>query len=90
MHLIASMRLFNEAMPAVMPTRTHVDHVALWLLLLLPKAILFSFLKALSVGITFIKDSYDRENPWFGARTRGEVQLSATYQGSGVSLFRFT
>ena len=30
-------------------------------------------LKALSVGITFINeslDSYDRENPWFGVRTR--------------------
>ena len=30
-------------------------------------------LKALSAGITFINeslDSYDRENPWFGARTR--------------------
>ena len=30
-------------------------------------------LKALSAGVTFINeslDSYDRENPWFGARTR--------------------
>ena len=30
-------------------------------------------LKALSAGITFINeslDSYDRENPWFGVRTR--------------------
>ena len=67
MRLIASMRLFNEAMPAVMPTGTHVDHIVLWLL---PKMMLFSFLKALSVGITFIKDFYDRENSWFGARAR--------------------
>ena len=58
MHLIASMHLFNEAMPDIRPTSTHVDHIALWLLLLLAKTMLFSFLKTLSVGITFIKERF--------------------------------
>ena len=62
----------NKATPAITPTSTRVDHVALWLLLLLAKTMLFSFLKVLSMDIMFIKkslDSYDRENPWFGVIT---------------------
>ena len=51
---------------------------------------LFPFLKALPMGITSIKDFYDRENPWFGARTRandhdrliGCVPNSNTERGS--------
>ena len=41
MHLIASMRLFNEAMPAVTPTALDV---VLWLLLLLAKTMLLIFI----------------------------------------------
>ena len=64
------MRLFNETISAVKPTGTHVDHVVLWLLLLLAKTMQFSFLKALSVDLTFIKnlDSYNR-GMVFGAKT---------------------
>ena len=44
-----------ETTPAITPTGTHVNHVALWLLLLLAKTMLFSFLKVWSVDITFVK-----------------------------------
>ena len=55
MRLLVSMHLLNDVMSAVTPTSTHVHYVALWLLLLLAKTMLFLFLKALSVDITFIK-----------------------------------
>ena len=48
------MHLFNEVTPAVMPTGTHVN-VALWLLSLLEKTMLCSFLKVSSVDITLIR-----------------------------------
>ena len=66
------MCLFNEAMPAVTLTGTHVAHISLWLLLLqLSKDnAIFIFERVIRGHHIYKKGlhSYDRRNPWFGTR----------------------